>query len=231
MLSAHLSAHYKISRNRQRNLWDAQFIFFWWPRVWLRYSHQMCSFIEFIFWCLNNVIWIKMFCLWWKEWPVVACPFRALFSLFRMLAIFTRYEFINVCDIVSVFFPMMLLLVGSLLEWKGLDMLPWASSIYNLQNKLMIISRSDPGVATDYLAVFEAVGVPLASYTMVIRLYDRLMVSLVALCQFIYIYIIYIYKQCYVLRVFLSVRQLQYYSFGLWLCSSRFYKIAIIFVA
>ena len=189
------------------------------------------QFYRIFFLCLNNVIWIKMFYLWWKEWPVVACPFRALFSLCRMLAIFTRYEFINVCDIVFVFFPKMLLLVGSLLEWKGLDMVPWASSIYDLENKLMIISRSDPGVATDYLAVFEAMDVPLGSYTMVIRLYDRLMVSLVELNQFIYIYI-YVNSATFSVFFFRSENySITVSACGWEKCRSRFYKIAIIFVA
>ena len=102
-------------------------------------------------------------------WPVVACTFRALVVTFRMLAIFTWYEMIDVCILFYIY--------SRLGPWtypsnNGLNKLPWTSCISDLYTKLLIVGRGDPGLANDSPCGVWAVDKPLASC---IKVHFRLM--------------------------------------------------------
>ena len=74
-------------------------------------------------------ICIQIYNRWEKGWPTVACPFRALIFLYRMLSIVTKCEMINVWDSVPAFIHISrkLLSADFLFENSktGSDKLPW----------------------------------------------------------------------------------------------------------
>ena len=95
MVPAHLSIPlitYRGTGTRHR-----QCVSSWWPLDWFGYLHKSDWWgvpLDFIY-----IHWSG------QGWPMVACPFRALVVLYRMLPIFTEYKIFNVWATVATICP------------------------------------------------------------------------------------------------------------------------------
>ena len=96
--------------------------------------------------CANCFIFID----WWgKGWPLLACPFLALVTLYQMLPIFTYYQMFIVWATVSTIVQLPRLFPPTELLNNGLDLFPWTSFTSCPHTILKIFSRSGSGLATD----------------------------------------------------------------------------------
>ena len=87
-------------------------------------------------------------CNWWKKGlPVVACPFWSQVSLYLLLAVIISMK-LSMCGIL---FRHSSTFLGCFCPRNFFfNMLPWTSFIWDSHTKLMIISRSVPGLAANW---------------------------------------------------------------------------------